>query len=237
MIIVLDNLTQLIKAQKMAAWKEVAQRVAHEIKNPLTPIQLSAERIIKKIGKEKNSSNDVIKEGASTIVQEAGAIKSLVDEFSNFARLPHIRLQASDIHDIIDQTVSLFRGIFAEIEFETLFSQEVPSVIQVDPEQIKRVLINLLDNAIDAMNKKGEIFIRTSFDRFTQQVILEIADTGPGISAEDKEKLFLPHFSTKKKGTGLGLAIVNQIISEHNGTIEVDSNKPSGAKFIIRIPV
>ncbi len=236
MIVVLDNLTQLIKAQKIAAWKEIAQRVAHEIKNPLTPIQLSAERIIKNLRTNKRKSNEIIEEGASTIVQEARTIKSLVDEFSSFARMPSIRLQSADLNTIIKQTISLFSGIFSEIEFETLFSTEVPSPLLIDPEQMRRVFINLIDNAIDAMNKKGIIRIRTTFDKIQQKVKIEVADFGPGIPQGEREKLFHPHYSTKKKGTGLGLAIVNQVISEHNGSIEVEDNKPHGAMFIIQIP-
>jgi len=236
MIVVLDNLTQLIKAQKIAAWKEIAQRVAHEIKNPLTPIQLSAERIIKNLRTNKRKSNEIIEEGASTIVQEARTIKSLVDEFSSFARMPSIRLQSADLNAIIKQTISLFSGIFSEIEFETLFSTEVPSPLLIDPEQMRRVFINLIDNAIDAMNKKGKIRIRTTFDKIQQKVKIEVADFGPGIPQGEREKLFHPHYSTKKKGTGLGLAIVNQVISEHNGSIEVEDNKPHGAMFIIQIP-
>ncbi len=156
LIVVLDNLTQLIKAQKISAWKEIAQRVAHEIKNPLTPIQLSAERIIKNLKVNKTRSGQVIEEGANTIVQEARTIKSLVDEFSNFARMPSIRLQSADLHVIIEQTISLFTGIFSDIEFETQLSQEIPSPILVDPDQMRRVFINLIDNAIDAMKKKGK---------------------------------------------------------------------------------
>jgi two-component system nitrogen regulation sensor histidine kinase NtrY len=237
MIVVLDNLTQLIKAQKMAAWKEVAQRVAHEIKNPLTPIQLSAERIIKNLEKNEQNSQEIIEDGAKIIIQEAGTIKGLVDEFSNFARMPKVQLQAADVHTVLNQVIALFRGIFTEIEFEASYSAEVPSPLQLDPEQMKRVFINIIDNAIDAMNKKGKIQVRTSFDKTQKRVIIEVADTGPGISAEDREKLFLPHFSTKKKGTGLGLAIVSQIISEHNGTIHIQDNRPSGAKIIIQLPV
>jgi len=236
MIVVLENLTQLIKAQKIVAWKEVAQRVAHEIKNPLTPIQLSAERIIKNLQKEGRDMHEVIKEGANTIVQEAGTIKSLVDEFSSFARLPSVKPQPANIHDIIDHTISLFEGIFTDIEFDTQFSADVPEPLQLDPEQMKRVFINLFDNAIDAMNKKGKIRVDTFFDKQHQSVRIEISDTGPGISLEEKEKLFLPHFSTKSKGSGLGLAIVNQVINEHDGSIDVENNKPFGAKFIIQIP-
>ncbi|MFC2158631.1 ATP-binding protein [Acidobacteriota bacterium] len=236
MILVFDDLTQLIKAQKIAAWKEVAQRVAHEIKNPLTPIQLSAERIMKNLKQKGRKDNAVIAEGAQTIVQEARTIKALVDEFSNFARLPSISLQSASIHEIIELTIFLFKDIFADINIKTDLSSEVPDTIQLDPEQMKRVFINLFDNAIDAMNKKGEITLKTSFDRIHKMVKIEISDSGPGISLEDKHKLFLPHFSTKKKGTGLGLAIVNQVISEHNGTIEVENIQPQGAKFIIQVP-
>jgi two-component system nitrogen regulation sensor histidine kinase NtrY len=237
MILVFDELTQLIQAQKIAAWKEVAQRVAHEIKNPLTPIQLSAERIIKKMKKEGPETDEIIKEGANTIVQEAGTIKSLVDEFSKFARMPKVRLQTADIHDIIRQAIIPFKGIFSEIKFATSFSDDIPSPIRLDPDQMKRVFINLIDNAIDAMNKQGEIKIQTSFNKLQNFVKIEVADNGPGISEEDKEKLFLPNFSTKKKGTGLGLAIVNQIINEHNGSILVENNKPLGAKFVIQVPI
>lgn len=236
MIVVLDSLTQLIKAQRITAWREVAQRVAHEIKNPLTPIQLSAQRIIKNLKKNGKNNNDIIEEGATTIVQEARTIKSLVDEFSNFARMPSIDLQSTDIHETIEQTISLFKGIFADVEFEVLFSSDVPSPIQTDPEQMKRAFINLIDNAIDAMNKKGKITIHTSYNKRNQRVKIEISDSGPGISLEDKEKLFLPHYSTKKKGTGLGLAIVNQVINEHNGSIDIENIQPHGAKFTIQIP-
>lgn len=236
LIVVLDNLTQLIKAQKISAWKEIAQRVAHEIKNPLTPIQLSAERIIKNLKANKQNSAEIIEEGAATIVQESRTIKSLVDEFSNFARMPSVRLQSADLHTIIKQTISLFTGIFSEIEFEVLYSPDVPSPLLIDPDQMRRVFINLIDNAIDAMNKKGKITISTSFDKIQHKVKIEIADFGPGIAKREREKLFHPHYSTKKKGTGLGLAIVNQVVSEHNGSIEVEENKPQGAKFIIQIP-
>ncbi len=236
LIIVLDNLTELIKAQKISAWKEVAQRVAHEIKNPLTPIQLSAERILKNINKDKKKYTTVITEGASTIVEEARTIKGLIDEFSNFARMPKIQLQQTDLHTILKQTVSLFKGIFPIIEFNLTLSSNIPSPIQVDPEQMKRVFINILDNAAYAMNKKGTVGIRTSYLKDKQMVRIVIADSGSGISIQDKDKLFLPHFSTKRKGTGLGLAIVHKVISDHDGLIKVKNNRPQGAKFIIHIP-
>jgi two-component system nitrogen regulation sensor histidine kinase NtrY len=236
MIVVFDDLTQLIKAQKIATWKEVAQRVAHEIKNPLTPIQLSAERIIKTLKKHDQSSTQVIEEGAKTIIQETRTIKSMVDEFSNFARMPKVELRPADLRGLIEQTVSLFRGIFAQVEFEADLAADLPASLQLDPEGMKRVLINIFDNAIEAMNKKGKVRVRASFERRQQQVNIEISDTGPGISVEDKTKLFLPYFSTKKKGTGLGLAIVNQIIREHNGTVRVENVQPTGARFVIQLP-
>jgi len=236
-IAVLDDLTQLIRAQKMAAWKEVAQRVAHEIKNPLTPIQLSAERIIKNLTRKETGTAPVIEEGARIIIQEAKAIKSLVDEFSDFARLPKVQLQPVELHQLLHQVLALFQGIFADVEFELRLGGNIPSPILLDPEQMKRVFINLLDNAIDAVNKSGRITIATSFDPGQHRLKIEVADSGPGIAKEDKDKLFLPYYSTKKKGTGLGLAIVDQIVREHDGTIEVQANQPTGAKFIIEIPV
>ena len=236
LIVVLDDLTQLIKAQKIAAWKEVAQRVAHEIKNPLTPIQLSAERIIKNLQRSEPGHREIIEEGARTIIQEAGTIKSLVDEFSNFARMPKVDLRSADIHEILDQTLALFKGIFTDIEFEVAYAPEVPAPVRADPDQMKRAIINILDNAIDAMNKKGKIQVRTAFDPGSRQVNIEITDSGPGIGADDKPKLFLPHYSTKKKGMGLGLAIVNQIIRDHDGSVDIENAKPHGAKFTIRIP-
>ncbi len=236
MIVVLDDLTQLIKAQRIAAWKEVAQRVAHEIKNPLTPIQLNAERIIKNLKRTEAGGAEVVEQGAKVIIQEAQTIKSLVDEFSDFARLPKIRLQPAGLNDIVQQVVTMFRGIYSEVQFDVDLSAAVPPEIPLDTEQIKRALINLIDNAIDAMSKKGRIALRTAFDAEAGQVRVEVADTGPGIPAGDKDKLFLPHVSTKKKGTGLGLAIVSQIVKEHNGMIEVQNNRPTGAKFILRLP-
>jgi len=169
-------------------------------------------------------------------VQEAGDIKALVDEFSNFARMPKIQIKTADLHEIIQLSVNPFKGIFTDIQFETHFSEEVPSPMRLDPEHMRRVFINLIDNAIDAMNKQGVITIRTGYDAEQERVLIEVGDTGPGIPDEDKLRLFLPHFSTKKKGSGLGLAIVKQIISEHNGNIHVEDNKPLGAKFIIQVP-
>lgn len=236
LIVAVDDLTQLITAQKIAAWKEVAQRVAHEIKNPLTPIQLNAERIIRNIHKGDPSGGEVVAEGARVIIQEAQTIKALVDEFSDFARLPKIHLQPASLGDILRQVANLFRGIYADIVFEIRIAPDVPAEIQLDAEQIKRVFINLIDNAIDAMNKKGTITLQADYDRDSRRVRATVTDTGPGISVEDPEKIFLPTFSTNKKGRGLGLAIVSQIIREHDGLIRAENNRPMGAKFTIELP-
>jgi len=236
LIVALDDLTQLITAQKIAAWKEVAQRVAHEIKNPLTPIQLNAERILRNFKKGESGTGEVVEEGARAIIQEAQTIKSLVDEFSDFARLPKTTLQPASLADILRQVVALFRGIFAEVAFDVRIAPDVPAEIPLDGEQIKRVFINLIDNAIDAMNKKGTITVLAAYDRDARHVLVTVADTGPGVPVEDTDKIFLPTFSTKKKGRGLGLAIVSQIVREHEGLIRVENNRPAGAKFIIELP-
>lgn len=236
LIVALDDLTQLITAQKIAAWKEVAQRVAHEIKNPLTPIQLNAERILRNFSKGEEGAGEVIEDGARVIIQEAQTIKSLVDEFSDFARLPKIRLQPASLADILRQVTALFRGIFADVAFDIRIAPDVPAEIPLDTEQIKRVFINLIDNAIDAMNKKGTIILLAAYDRDARHVLVTVADTGPGVPVEDTDKIFLPSFSTKKKGRGLGLAIVSQIVREHEGFIRVENNRPAGAKFIIELP-
>ncbi|MDD8027838.1 MAG: HAMP domain-containing protein, partial [Acidobacteriota bacterium] len=181
LLVVLDDLSQLIKAQKVAAWKEVAQRVAHEIKNPLTPIQLNAERILKNLGRTDPIAPAALEEGARAIIQEAQTIKALVDEFSEFARLPKISLRPASLAEIIDQAAALFRPIFADVEFAVAIEPDLPARQPLDPEQMKRVFINLFDNAIDAMAKKGKILVRAGFDRDTRLVTVEIEDTGPGI--------------------------------------------------------
>ena len=186
---------------------------------------------------KKSGSNEIIQEGANTIVQEARTIKSLVDEFSNFARMPSIELQSADLHLIIEQTISLFTGIFTDIDFETQFSPDIPTPLLIDPDQMRRVFINLIDNAIDAMNKKGKILISTTFDKVQQKVNIVIADFGPGISEKERDRLFHPHYSTKKKGTGLGLSISYGVIKAHQGDIEIESKVGEGSTFRILLPL
>ncbi|HZI93461.1 MAG TPA: ATP-binding protein [Patescibacteria group bacterium] len=235
LLIVVEDITSLIKAQKVAAWREVARRIAHEIKNPLTPIQLSAQRMLKKWKEGAPDLGEVVKEGATIIVKEVKTLKTLVDEFSGFARMPAANPGPADLHEIIDSALGLYQGAYQDVQFERNYDDALPSV-RLDPEQMKRVFVNLIDNALEAMGSKGEIAIATSYLAPLQMMRVEVADDGPGIRPEDKEKLFLPYFSTKKRGTGLGLAIVNRIISDHHGYIRVEDNRPRGTRFIIELP-
>lgn len=234
-VVVVDDLTPLMRAQKVAAWGEVARKLAHEIKNPLTPIQLSAQRIRKAHLKSAPDFDKVVTECTGAIVQEVEALKNLVDEFAQFARLPAANLTPGSLHQVIDQALSLYDGLFAGIRIERRLASDVPT-LRLDADQMKRVLINLVDNAIEATDKRGTVVISTEFDRSQGRVRLGVADDGPGIPAQDREKLFVPHFSTKKRGSGLGLAIVSRIVQEHQGAIRVEDNPPRGARFVLEFP-
>jgi two-component system nitrogen regulation sensor histidine kinase NtrY len=234
-VLVVDDLTPLMRAQKVAAWGEVARKLAHEIKNPLTPIQLSAQRVRKAWLKGAPDFEQVVTESTRAIVDEVEALKNLVDEFAQFARLPAANLEPGSLHDVIDQTLSLYDGLFAQVRIDRRFAEGLPPV-RLDADQMKRVLINLVDNAIEATEKKGSVVISTEFDRRQGRVRLGVADDGPGIPEEAREKLFVPHFSTKKRGSGLGLAIVSRIVQEHQGTIRVEENPPHGARFVVELP-
>jgi two-component system nitrogen regulation sensor histidine kinase NtrY len=234
-VAVLDDLTPLIRAQKVAAWGEVARKLAHEIKNPLTPIQLSAQRIRKAHLKGAPDFPRVLTECTQAIVQEVEALKNLVDEFAQFARLPAAHLQPGSLHDVVDQTLSLYDGLFADVRMERRLDPQLP-VVRFDAAQMKRVLINLVDNAIEATERRGTVTVFTEYDREQGRVRLGVSDDGPGIAPQDRDKLFVPNFSTKKQGSGLGLAIVSRILQEHHGSIRVEDNRPRGARFVAEIP-
>jgi two-component system nitrogen regulation sensor histidine kinase NtrY len=234
-VLVVDDLTPLMRAQKVAAWGEVARKLAHEVKNPLTPIQLSAQRVRKAWLKGAPDFEHVLGESTRSIVEEVEALKNLVDEFAQFARLPAPNLAPGSLHEVIDQALSLYDGLFAQVRIDRRFAVDLPPV-RLDPDQMKRVLINLVDNAIEATEKKGSVTISTEFDRRQGRVRLGVADDGPGIPLDAREKLFVPHFSTKKRGSGLGLAIVSRIVQEHQGTIRVEENAPHGARFVVELP-
>ena len=235
-VVVFDDLTQLTKAQRMAAWREVARRIAHEIKNPLTPIKLSAQRLRKRYLSRFGEEEKVFDECTGMIVKSVDEIKSLVDEFSNFARMPAAQPSENNLNDIIGEALTLYREAHRGITFSFQSDNSIP-LLQLDRDQIKRVLINLLDNAVAALDGKGTVDIESIHNPELGMVTFVVADTGHGIAAEDKPRLFEPYFSTKKSGTGLGLAIVNTIISDHHGFIRVKDNLPNGTKFIIELPV
>lgn len=237
LVAVFEDLTELERAQRMAAWREVARRIAHEVKNPLTPIQLSAQRLRRKYG-ERLAKEDgaVFDECTRLIIDNVEELKVLVNEFSNFARMPASSPVPDNIEQIIQDAILLYKDAHKNITFEFIDNDDIP-IFRLDKEQVKRVMINLLDNAVAAISGRGNVSIRLLYDKALRIVRIEVADTGTGIPNEDRAHLFEPYFSTKKSGTGLGLAIASRIISDHNGSIRVEDNTPKGTKFIIELPV
>lgn len=240
-VIVLEDLSDLLKAQKQAAWREVARRVAHEIKNPLTPIALSAQRIQRHLERgtaSDKASWDIIRTCALTIAGAVETVRRLVDDFSTLARFPASNPQPSDINQVIESALSMFNGRLDGIRLHKYLASDLPKVM-ADAEAIKRALANLVDNAAEAMHDSivREIQISTSLVASRDAVEITVADTGHGVTRELKEKLFLPYFSTRKRGTGLGLAIVSRVVEEHHGSIRVEENQPVGARFIVELPV
>jgi two-component system nitrogen regulation sensor histidine kinase NtrY len=236
LLVVLTDLTALMKAQRMLVWREVAKRIAHEIKNPLTPIQISSQRILKALELPDNQFRKIVEDSLNIILQETESITNLAKEFSLYARLPEVNFTKGDINQILENLISVYSSIYTTIEFKANLDVEIPALVKMDTEQMKRIFVNLIDNAVDAMNKKGVVEISSKYVKGTQFIKVEIGDNGPGISDEDKEKLFTPYFSRKTGGTGLGLAIAHAIIEEHNGQISVRDNTPQGTRFIIEIP-
>ena len=236
MVLVFDDLTELLKAQRLAAWREVAQRIAHEIKNPLTPIQLSAQRLRRRLGGERSADEKrLLDEATSTIIQEVDGLKQLVDEFSRFARMPALSLRSTDLGRLVDGVCVLYQESQPALGVKSTLSADLPP-IEVDPNQIKRAVLNLVDNAVEAMGQAGEVTVETAWLPDSRRARIVVADSGPGISAEDKERLFVPYFSTKATGMGLGLAIVHQIVTDHGGSIWVEDNVPQGSRFVIELP-
>jgi PAS domain S-box-containing protein len=237
-VLVLEDTTDMLRAQKAAAWHEVARRIAHEIKNPLTPIALCAERIGRQL--DRASTPDtlrILRECSQIICSEVESVRTLVDEFTQFARFPSAQPVPSDLNEVVENALAVFAGRLTEIEVIRDLSPALPQV-QIDREQFKRLVVNLVDNAAEAMRASlvKRLYIGTSAPS-VDSLELTIADTGCGISPEDRERLFLPYFTTKSRGTGLGLAIVSHIVSEHGGQIRVEDNNPVGARFIVELPV
>lgn len=263
-VLVIEDLSELITAQRASAWREVARRMAHEIKNPLTPIQLSAERIAKRFAQVSGGNGKIsepsavadgfsqnrkpkpevqtlkiVKDGTETILREVNSLKTMVDEFSRFARLPNVKLENGKLNQIIEQSVALYEDRFSDVQITATLAENLPDAM-LDDEQIRRVLVNLIENALEAFDQSQtdkQVFIKTFHDAARDLIIAEVSDNGNGIAPADLNKLFQPYFSTKGRGTGLGLAIVQRIVSEHHSKIKVVANKPNGAKFIIELPV
>ena len=250
-VLVIEDLTELLVAQRAAAWSEVARRMAHEIKNPLTPIQLSAERIARNFRRLHGAGEapsergegvrvaQVVEECTTTITREVAGLKAMVDEFSRFARLPHARLEAADLNEVVRQAVALYEDRLEDVRLNVHLARTLPPGM-LDAEQMRRVIVNLIDNALEAMSdSEGErrITVATGHDPSRGMLLVEIADTGHGIERSDFSRLFQPYFSTRGRGTGLGLAIVQRIVNEHGGRIRAEPNRPHGAKFLVEIPV
>ncbi len=242
-VLVFDDVTPLIRAQRVSAWRDVARRLAHEIKNPLTPIQLSAERLRRHFSQAESATRTLVEECSSNIVGAVESLKGLVDEFSQFARMPAARAVVSDLHVLLDETLALYAGL-SKVTFDRQFDPSLPPV-RVDPEQFKRVVLNLVDNAVEAFASRqggqlayatGRITLATSFDERTHSVRVVVEDDGPGLGDADRARLFLPYYSTKGRDSGLGLAIVRRILLEHGGSIEVSDVVPHGARFVLELP-
>jgi two-component system nitrogen regulation sensor histidine kinase NtrY len=242
-VVVLDDYTQPVKLQRMLAWREVASRIAHEIKNPLTPIQLSAQRLRRRFRQRFETTPDDVKvfdECVEAITSQVDGLKLLVDEFSNFARLPTANPQAGDLNRLIADAVASYDGT-ERVAFDAQLDPSLPTV-DIDREQIRRALTNLIDNAIAAVQRSprggqgGRVMVRSAWDASLQSVRFEVADDGVGIPAADRRRIFEPYFSTRSNGTGLGLAIVSRIVADHHGYIRVQDNEPFGTRFIVELP-
>jgi two-component system nitrogen regulation sensor histidine kinase NtrY len=233
-VIVLEDLTELIKAQQLAAWSEAARRVAHEIKNPLTPIRLAAERMLRKAQDGDADAPAALAGGVEIIVREVETLKRMVDEFSRFARMPRPQPAEVDVAQWLDDTLHLYRGVKPGVTVSGAVGPGAETA-RLDPEQVKRALINLLDNAVEATPAPGAVDV--DVERLDGRIEIRVRDTGPGIPPESRDKIFLPYFSTKGRGSGLGLAIVHRIVTDHHGTVRVEDNAPQGSIFVISLPL
>ena len=235
-VVVFDDVTTLVNAQKALAWREVAQRIAHEIKNPLTPIQLSAERLKRKFAERAPDFSRIFDESIKTIISEVQGIKHLVDEFTTFARLPESRPSLSSVEPVLLESVVLYRSAHREVEFVLDLEPNLPD-LWIDPQAFRRIFSNLFENAINAMKERGTIWVSVGSSPLHGSLRIIVEDDGPGIPPEAVDKIFMPYFSTRDAGMGLGLAIVQRIVSEHRGGISYMARQPSGSRFTIELPV
>jgi nitrogen fixation/metabolism regulation signal transduction histidine kinase len=237
-VLVVEDTTELLRAQRQLAWKEVAQRVAHEIKNPLTPIALSAERIARHLDRGQAESPAVIRKCSEVILGCVGTLRTLVDQFSALAQFPAPQPRACDLNQVASQALAMFSGRLDEITVQQKLEPGLPTVL-ADPEAIRRALANLIDNAAEAM--QGSLLrvlaVETRLSEDCGAVEVEVSDTGHGLTDEIRERLFLPFYSTKHRGTGLGLSIAAKIVQEHGGSLRAEANSPKGARFLLRLPL
>jgi two-component system nitrogen regulation sensor histidine kinase NtrY len=236
LVLVFEDLTELERAQRLAAWREVARRIAHEVKNPLTPIKLAAQRLQRRFTGRLGEDAPLFDECTQVIINQADEIKNLVNEFSRFARLPQLTLAPQDLNQLVQETLLLYQEVQPRITLEFTPDPALPPLL-LDREQVKRMLLNLLDNALGSMPGRGTITVSVTADPAQERVQLIVADTGVGVPDRDKIRIFEPYFSTKRGGTGLGLAIVSSIVAEHQGFLRVEDNVPQGTKFIIYLPM
>lgn len=236
-VLVIEDTSDLLRAQKSAAWQEVARRIAHEIKNPLTPISLCADRIARQLRQASmnHDQREIFEECTQIIQQEVQTVKTLVDEFSQFSRFPSAQLMPANLNEVVEGAMSVFAGRLEGISVTVDLDRNIPSLL-LDKEQLKRVIVNLVDNAVEAMQEASTRRLLVKTAQISPDLVeLSVTDSGTGISAADKEKLFLPYFSTKNRGTGLGLAIVSHVIQDHHGSVRVEDHLPSGARFVIEL--
>jgi two-component system nitrogen regulation sensor histidine kinase NtrY len=236
LVLVFEDLTELERAQRLAAWREVARRIAHEVKNPLTPIKLAAQRLQRRFAGRLGEDAPLFDECTQVIINQADEIKALVNEFSRFARLPQLTLAPQDLNQLVQETLLLYQEVQPRITLEFTPDPALPPLL-LDREQVKRMLLNLLDNALGSMPGRGTITVSVTVDPAQERVQLIVADTGIGVADRDKIRIFEPYYSTKRGGTGLGLAIVSSIVAEHQGFLRVEDNVPQGTKFIIYLPM
>ena len=239
-VLFFEDVSQIAKVERMEAWREVARRIAHEIKNPLTPIQLSAERLRRQLGARPGIESTLVEECTRTIIGEVEDLKRLVNEFSAFARMPHLNPVPGDLNALAAETVANFREANPEVEFALALDPAMP-LIPIDREALKRALVNLLDNAVAAVtaishNGAGPESKCAAIGPINSMVTLEVADNGPGIDPRLRTRIFEPYFSSKKGGTGLGLAIVSAVVTDHHGFVRVADNRPRGSRFVLEFP-
>ncbi len=235
-VLVFEDMTQLLKAQRMAAWREVARRIAHEIKNPLTPIQLNAQRVRRKYLDKLAGDSEVLDQCTRTIIDQVDVLKKMVNEFSKFARMPAANPVPSDLNSMVQDAVDLYAHGNEATKYTFEPDKSVP-VMDLDTEQMKRALINLMDNAGSSVGDCGRVVVRTGYDPVLSIATLEVVDNGRGIDPSHRDMLFEPYFTTKKGGSGLGLTIVSSIVADHNGFVRATDNSDGGARFIIELPV